>query len=78
MGKVQSLTSNEITEEKVELVENTLSIEKPLIIEEKEIIEDPILSKMKKNESTVNFGILKKKINSNMFIDLHICQHQKC
>ena len=30
--------------------------------EEKEIIEDPILSKMKKNESTVNIGILKKKI----------------
>ena len=45
---------NDDIEEKVELVENTLSIEKPLIIEEKEIIEKPVvIKKEKKRTGTV-------------------------
>ena len=45
---------NDDTEEKVELVENTLSIEKPLTIEEKEIIEKPVvIKKEKKRTGTV-------------------------
>ena len=45
---------NNNIEEKVELVENTLSIEKPLIIEEKEIIEKPVvIKKEKKRTGTV-------------------------